>query len=53
MADLPHRWPELGVDDLLCLVTAGSKFEVLDVLFRKVTDEDVVAWRERFGAEQG
>jgi methionyl-tRNA synthetase len=49
--DLP-RWPGQDGRGILELVAAGDSFEVPGVLFRKITDDDVAAWRERFGAEQ-
>ncbi len=41
-------WPERFDPDAL---PAGHRFEVPPVLFRKVSDEDVEQWRERFGGE--
>lgn len=35
----------------LDFVAAGTPFTVPPVLFAKITDEDLAAWRERFGAE--
>ncbi|MFI9274268.1 methionine--tRNA ligase [Kitasatospora sp. NPDC052896] len=35
----------------LDFVAAGTRFTVPPVLFAKITDEDLAAWRERFGAE--
>ncbi|MFE0463464.1 methionine--tRNA ligase [Kitasatospora sp. NPDC058965] len=35
----------------LDFVPAGTAFTVPPVLFAKVTDEDLAAWRERFGAQ--
>ena len=47
--DRRRAWP--AADELRTLpwVGAGTKFEVPPVLFRKITDEDVAAWRHRFG----
>jgi methionyl-tRNA synthetase len=35
----------------LDFVPAGTSFAVPPVLFAKITDEDLAAWRERFGAQ--
>jgi methionyl-tRNA synthetase len=35
----------------LDFVPAGTAFTVPPVLFAKITDEDLDAWRERFGAQ--
>jgi methionyl-tRNA synthetase len=43
------RWPSRNFEKLLCAVTPQTNFEVPDVLFRKITDEEVTAWRARFG----
>ncbi len=44
-------WPALDDVRSLSWVAAGTPFTVPPVLFRKLTDEDIEAWRERFGAE--
>jgi methionyl-tRNA synthetase len=46
-----NQWPSQGLDDLLGAIPPGTAFEVPDVLFRKITDEEVTQWRERFGAD--
>jgi methionyl-tRNA synthetase len=46
--DAPRRWPE-DVDAELHALAPGSGFSVPDVLFRKLTDDDIAAWRARFG----
>ena len=46
-----RRWPDGSPPGLLDLLAAGSRFRAPPVLFRKITDEDVSAWREEFGAE--
>lgn len=43
------RWPDGAELDLL---PAGARFEVPDVLFRKIDDDDIAAWQERFGASE-
>jgi methionyl-tRNA synthetase len=49
--EAPRRqWPEPTDLSTLSLVPAGRPFRVPDVLFRKLADEDVTKWRERFGA---
>jgi methionyl-tRNA synthetase len=47
----PHgsiRWPD-DVDAELQALAPGSRFTVPEVLFRKLTDDDIEAWTERFG----
>jgi methionyl-tRNA synthetase len=43
-------WPtrEAALD--LASLAAGVEFVTPPVLFRKISDEDVLTWRERFGA---
>lgn len=43
------RWPESDAVRALDWLTAGTSFTVPDVLFRKVSDDNLSAWRERFG----
>lgn len=50
-AGAPREWPTAQAAALLATVVAGTTFEVPPVLFRKITEEDVAVWRERFGAE--
>jgi methionyl-tRNA synthetase len=45
------RWPDAAGAHELDWVPAGRTFEVPDVLFGKLTDDDIARWRERFGAE--
>ncbi|HEY2665739.1 MAG TPA: methionine--tRNA ligase, partial [Actinomycetota bacterium] len=47
--DRRRAWPAPEELRSLGWVGSGTKFEVPPVLFRKVTDEDVTTWRERFG----
>jgi methionyl-tRNA synthetase len=46
--DVPVSWPE-DVGSELHVLEPGSPFTVPGVLFRKITDDDVAAWTERFG----
>ncbi len=46
-----RRWAEPSEVRSLSWVPAGRAFRMPDVLFRKITDDDVTSWRERFGAE--
>jgi methionyl-tRNA synthetase len=46
--DAPARWPD-DIDAETQAVEAGARFQVPDVLFRKITDDDIAAWKERFG----
>jgi methionyl-tRNA synthetase len=43
-------WPEEKAKDLLSRLEVGMPIEAPDVLFKKVEDEDLSAWSERFGA---
>jgi methionyl-tRNA synthetase len=45
------RWPDAEAVRRLDWLASGQPFQVPPVLFRKITDDDVAAWRERFGAE--
>lgn len=42
------RWPEDVASEIAALAP-GAAFEVPDVLFRKLTDEDLEGWTARFG----
>ena len=44
-------WPSEDIAAELAVLKPGTPFEVPDVLFRKIEDEDVTAWIERFGGE--
>lgn len=46
-----QRWPTDVAAELAALVP-GAEFTVPEVLFRKLTDEDVEAWSERFGGPE-
>jgi methionyl-tRNA synthetase len=48
--DRRRDWPTADGVRSLGWVGEGTGFEVPPVLFRKITDEDVVTWRGRFGA---
>lgn len=45
-------WPGGNLKDTLQRIEAGQSFKVPDVLFQKVTDEQIAEWRDRFGAEE-
>jgi methionyl-tRNA synthetase len=47
--DKRRAWPTTDELRSLGWVRTGAKFEVPPVLFRKITEEDVAAWREHFG----
>ena len=47
--DRRRAWPTTDELRSLGWVVSGTRFEVPPVLFRKITDEDVTTWRERFG----
>lgn len=42
-------WPTDDVSAELSMLKPGGSFDVPDVLFRKIEDEDLAAWKERFG----
>jgi methionyl-tRNA synthetase len=44
------RWPS-SAKQALEVLRPGHKFTPLDVLFKKIEDEQVTEWREKFGAE--
>ncbi|WP_283135247.1 methionine--tRNA ligase [Rhizohabitans arisaemae] len=46
------RWAEPERIAQLDWIPAGRGFRVPEVLFRKLTDDDVATWRERFGAPE-
>ncbi len=46
-----RNWPEATDASLLSALPIGLKFTPPDVLFTKITDEDVTEWGEQFGAE--
>ncbi len=48
--DVPARWPTDVAAELEAL-GPGAPFEVPEVLYRKITDDDIEAWRSRFGGE--
>ena len=47
--DRRRAWPTTDELRSLGWVGTGTKFEAPPVLFRKITDDDVATWRERFG----
>jgi methionyl-tRNA synthetase len=44
------RWISGNVQAELALLEAGRPFTVPEILFRKIQDEDVEGWKDRFGA---
>ncbi len=46
-----QAWPSPTETQSLNWLPPGTRFTVPPVLFRKIADDDIVAWRERFGAE--
>jgi methionyl-tRNA synthetase len=46
--DAPARWPD-DVEAEFRALAPGSPFTVPEVLFRKLTDDDIAEWTERFG----
>ncbi|MEU5337857.1 methionine--tRNA ligase [Streptomyces asoensis] len=51
LADDNATWVTAEEARALASVPAGTAFSVPQVLFAKITDEDLEAWRERFGAQ--
>ena len=49
----PGRWPVLDGQGLLSILPPGRAVRAPEVLFRKVEDEQVAEWRQRFGGPQG
>jgi len=48
---LPVQWPD-DVGAALHALEPGAAFSVPEVLFRKLTDDDIAAWTERFGGPE-
>jgi methionyl-tRNA synthetase len=48
----PGRWPELDGPHLLRTLEPGRPVKAPEVLFRKVENEQVAAWVERFGGAE-
>jgi methionyl-tRNA synthetase len=51
--DTNRRWPEGPAAKLLDALPRGLPITPPDVLFRKIEDEDVAAWKARFGGAAG
>ncbi len=51
LADAP-TWPTGSAEALLDRLARGAKVTAPDVLFRKIEDADIAAWKERFGGAQ-
>jgi len=45
-------WPDGSMAELLDQLDIGMKIDVPDVLFAKITDEQIAAWKARFGEEE-
>ncbi|TNE36099.1 MAG: methionine--tRNA ligase [Alphaproteobacteria bacterium] len=45
-------WIEGDVMEELIRLAPGHAFEIPDVLFRKISDEEVAGWEERFGGKE-
>lgn len=48
----PGGWITDSADEALTELGPGHPFTVPDVLFRKITDDDIAAWSERFGGAE-
>ncbi|MDE2466817.1 MAG: methionine--tRNA ligase, partial [Alphaproteobacteria bacterium] len=44
-------WPTGDMEDLLDQLEPGAPVSVPEVLFTKITDEQIGQWKERFGGE--
>ncbi len=53
LADDTASWVSRDAAKALTSVPAGTLFTVPPVLFAKLTDEDLAAYKERFGGEEG
>lgn len=42
-------WPQGAMADELQVLGAGHSFEIPDVLFQKISDEQIASWTEQFG----
>jgi methionyl-tRNA synthetase len=51
--NFPGRWPECEGADLLDVLPPGREVKAPEVLFRKVENDQVAEWRERFGGPEG
>jgi len=45
-------WPDGNLKDTLQRIEPGLPFTVPDVLFQKITDDQIAEWRMRFGADE-
>jgi methionyl-tRNA synthetase len=48
----PGDWINDSIEEALTALGPGHPFAVPDVLFRKITDDDIAAWSERFGGSE-
>ncbi|HEV2560671.1 MAG TPA: methionine--tRNA ligase [Rhizomicrobium sp.] len=46
-------WPDKPMAEFLDQLEIGMKISVPDVLFAKITDEQLAEWKTRFGGEEG
>lgn len=51
VAELHRSWPRSDAADLLDQLPRGQELSELGILFRKIEDTDIEAWRARFGGE--
>ncbi|MCH8859122.1 MAG: methionine--tRNA ligase, partial [Proteobacteria bacterium] len=45
-------WPDQKMKDFLSQLKPGRKIHSAEVLFAKITDEQVAEWEKRFGGTQ-
>ena len=46
-------WPQGSAAEELITLAPGHGFAIPDVLFQKISDEQIAEWTERFGGEEG
>ncbi len=50
--DGPVAWPTAPVAEVLAVLKPGHGFTVPDVLVRKIEDDQITAWKQRFGGAE-
>ena len=49
----PLPWPSMPLKEFLTFLAPGTAFQVPDVLFQKIDDDQIAEWTDRFGGEDG
>lgn len=47
--EILQQWPDAPAKDLLTVLEPGHGFDIPEVLFQKITDDQVADWIDRFG----